>query len=486
MTTPHPHIQVTRLSRMGRRRSQSVTLPNANVRGQSMRRKDFLAQLKKERLKQQNKYNEEDEHEGNQQKHSEEQNHQPSVSQLAKSAMTMSMKRYPPPSAVTVTKVKRGISPGTLNFMYLQDDEQNQGQHGQTNRMQHFESTTSFEKHNLTTLTRNHSNLGSLETSMNPSTTSSTHLMAKSEIFDEKSFVTDNKDQARRNGVKDDPHKNVLKNDAIVNLNEREKNQNVQRNKFYKSSSASFMTAIIAIVIGVVAFAFGLSALIVALLVRATVESKLASNSTSSSSSESNGILPNACSAYTTIDDPTRSISAPGYALGCDNTAPFSNQSIGVWIRFIGTGGSTLPLSSPGMNLCGSTGTGWYAGSMPSSTGQITNGTACFTWYTTSSDPALDQHREAANVVSDTSIVNINQNVINDKHIDTNSQTSSFRHAPVPVPTGFTTSLNISYYKYQVNLSDHEYHCPESQKCDSEFKCQNFDFFQISVGRYKN
>ncbi|CAM2729243.1 unnamed protein product, partial [Rotaria socialis] len=68
--------------------------------------------------------------------------------------------------------------------------------------------------------------------------------------------------------------------------------------------------------------------------------------------------------------------------LGCDNTAPFSNQSIGVWIRFIGTGGSTLPLSSPGMNLCGSTGTGWYAGSMPSSTGQITNGTACFTWYT--------------------------------------------------------------------------------------------------------
>ncbi|CAM4877292.1 unnamed protein product [Rotaria socialis] len=104
----------------------------------------------------------------------------------------------------------------------------------------------------------------------------------------------------------------------------------------------------------------------------------------------------------------------------------------------------------------------------------------------TSSDPALDQHREAANVVSDTSIVNINQNVINDKHIDTNSQTSSFRHAPVPVPTGFTTSLNISYYKYQVNLSDHEYHCPESQKCDSEFKCQNFDFFQISVGRYKN
>ncbi|CAF3870287.1 unnamed protein product [Rotaria magnacalcarata] len=381
MTTPHPHIQVTHLSRMRRRRSQSVALPNASVRGQSMRRKEFLAQLQNERLKQQNKYHEEDEHEENQQKHSEEQNHQPSVSRLARSTKTVSVKRYAPPSAVTVTKVKRGISPATLNFTYLQDDEQNQGQHGQSDRIQHVESTTSFEKRNLTTLTRNDSNLDSLQTSLNPSTTSSTHLMTKSEIFDQNFFITENKDQARRNNAKDDPNRNVLKNDAIVNLSEREKNQNVKRKKFYNRSSASFVTAIIAIVIGIIAFAFGLSALIVALLVRATVDSNLASNSTSSSSSGSSGSLSAACSAYTTIDDPTRSISASGYALGCDNTAPFSNQSIGVWIRFIGTGGSTLPLSSPGMNLCGSTGTGWYAGTMPSSTGQITNGTACFTWY---------------------------------------------------------------------------------------------------------
>ncbi|CAF1244574.1 unnamed protein product [Rotaria magnacalcarata] len=403
MTTPHPHIQVTHLSRMRRRRSQSVTLPNASVRGQSMRRKELLAQLQNERLKQQNKYHEEDEHEENQQKHSEEQNHQPSVSRLARSTKTVSVKRYAPPSAVTISKVKRGISPATLNFTYLQDDEQNQGQHKQSDRIQHVESTTSFEKRNLTTLSktfefqnvenmfkarylnltiaRNDSNLDSLQTSLNPSTTSSTHLMTKSEIFDQNFFITDNKDQARRNNAKDDPNRNVLKNDAIVNLSEREKNQNVQRKKFYNRSSASFVTAIIAIVIGIIAFAFGLSALIVALLVRATVDSNLASNSTSSSSSGSSGTLSAACSAYTTIDDPTRSISASGYALGCDNTAPFSNQSIGVWIRFIGTGGSTLPLSSPGMNLCGSTGTGWYAGTMPSSTGQITNGTACFTWY---------------------------------------------------------------------------------------------------------
>ncbi|CAF4274393.1 unnamed protein product, partial [Rotaria magnacalcarata] len=72
--------------------------------------------------------------------------------------------------------------PATLNFTYLQDDEQNQGQHGQSDRIQHVESTTSFEKRNLTTLTRNDSNLDSLQTSLNPSTTSSTHLMTKSEI----------------------------------------------------------------------------------------------------------------------------------------------------------------------------------------------------------------------------------------------------------------------------------------------------------------
>ncbi|CAF4417606.1 unnamed protein product, partial [Rotaria sp. Silwood2] len=92
--------------------------------------------------------------------------------------------------------------------------------------------------------------------------------------------------------------------------------------------------------------------------------------------------LPSQCSAYTTLDDPTRNIAAVGYALGCDTTAPFINRTYPVWIRFIGTGGTELPLQTPGMNLCGSEGTGWYDGTMPSSTGQVLNGTACFTWYT--------------------------------------------------------------------------------------------------------
>lgn len=42
MVTPLPHVHVEYLSRMGRRRSQSVTLPNRgrqeNVRVQSIRR----------------------------------------------------------------------------------------------------------------------------------------------------------------------------------------------------------------------------------------------------------------------------------------------------------------------------------------------------------------------------------------------------------------------------------------------------------------
>ncbi len=104
-------------------------------------------------------------------------------------------------------------------------------------------------------------------------------------------------------------------------------------------------------------------------------------NSVSASSISNNPAwLSYACSSYTTINDPTRSINAAGYALGCDNAAPF-NQSNPIWIRFVGTGGTTLPLATPGMNLCGSTGTGWYNGVMPSS-GEIANGTACFTWLT--------------------------------------------------------------------------------------------------------
>ncbi len=107
----------------------------------------------------------------------------------------------------------------------------------------------------------------------------------------------------------------------------------------------------------------------------------LGSNSTNSSSSSSTDVATwtATCSSYTTLNDPTRSVFATGYALGCDNTAPFINRTTPIWSRFIGTGGTQLPLTTPGLNICGSVGTGWYSGVMPSS-GQIVNGTACFTW----------------------------------------------------------------------------------------------------------
>jgi hypothetical protein len=172
------------------------------------------------------------------------------------------------------------------------------------------------------------------------------------------------------------------------------------------------MAAIIGIIIGAIAFAFALTSLVLVLLLRSTVAAQLgknklsislllivkyymrkiflsisgtnstSSNSLSSSSSSGSRGWPSGCSAYTTLDDPTRNVYAAGYALGCDSTAPFTNRTNPVWIRFTGTGGTTLPLTTPGINLCGSVGTGWYDGSMPSSSGTIVNGTVCFTWYT--------------------------------------------------------------------------------------------------------
>lgn len=107
-----------------------------------------------------------------------------------------------------------------------------------------------------------------------------------------------------------------------------------------------------------------------------------ASNSSSSAlSSNGGGALPSACSNYHTLKDAARHVSAPGYALGCDNTSPFINRTHPVWIRFEHPAGTMLPLTTPGMNVCGTEGTGWYDGVMPSSAGSIVNGTACFTWY---------------------------------------------------------------------------------------------------------
>ena len=105
----------------------------------------------------------------------------------------------------------------------------------------------------------------------------------------------------------------------------------------------------------------------------------LAGNSTNSTSRTNYALWSAACSSYQPINDATRNVNAAGYALACDNTGYFANDSNPTWIRFTGSGGTTLPLATPGMNVCGSQGTGWYAGTMPSS-GEMVNGTVCFTW----------------------------------------------------------------------------------------------------------
>ena len=119
------------------------------------------------------------------------------------------------------------------------------------------------------------------------------------------------------------------------------------------------------------------------LFVGALNSNSSSSSLSSSSSSSGSGTLPSACSNYQSLNnDPTRHVSAPGYALACDNTLPFLNRTTPIWIRFEGPGGTTLPLTTPGTNVCGTEGAGWYDGVMPTTTGSIVNGTVCFTWST--------------------------------------------------------------------------------------------------------
>ncbi|CAF3424622.1 unnamed protein product [Rotaria sp. Silwood1] len=387
MATPLPTVHVAHTARMRRRRSQSVTISNTgpqdnNIRVQSLGRKEFVAQLQKERLKQQMKHDEQDEGQDEQQ-HNEEDRHQPTVSRLAKSSRTMSMRKMATSAGVTVTTVKKELPSTASKTTHAQEDEQNHTHQVQVTHVPRLGSTRSIKRPNPITLESNGSYLESSQTLSNPMTassipliTSSSNYMTKSEIFDQEFSLNDGKDRTRRND---------LKSQSSIRLDEQERNPNVSCTRPYASSSAHFLTSVVAIMIGCIAFAFSLTALVLVLLLRSTVDSKLgffsiiATNSTTSSSSS--GTLPSACSNYTTLDDPTRNVAAAGYALGCDTTSPFINRTMPVWIRFIGTGGSTLPLATPGMNLCGSEGTGWYDGTMPSSTGEIINGTACFTWY---------------------------------------------------------------------------------------------------------
>ncbi|CAF4364473.1 unnamed protein product [Adineta steineri] len=82
----------------------------------------------------------------------------------------------------------------------------------------------------------------SSQTSDNPYATSSTNIMSKSDQFDQEFHLGDSKDHARRNDTKDH---------GSIKINGREKYYNVSGGKQPTKSSASYMTAIIAIIVGV-------------------------------------------------------------------------------------------------------------------------------------------------------------------------------------------------------------------------------------------
>ncbi|CAF3494375.1 unnamed protein product, partial [Rotaria sp. Silwood2] len=80
------------------------------------------------------------------------------------------------------------------------------------------------------------------------------------------------------------------------------------------------------------------------------------------------------CSSYTVVNDPLRNIARYGMGGSCDNGPLFNTNIGGRWIRFIGTGGTIIPLTSPGMNHCGAYLTGWFNGTLPSTVGTIVSG----------------------------------------------------------------------------------------------------------------
>ena len=84
------------------------------------------------------------------------------------------------------------------------------------------------------------------------------------------------------------------------------------------------------------------------------------------------------CSSYTTINDPTRNANVSGLYSTCDTGPLFNTTNGGSWIRFIGTGGTIIPMTSPGPNHCGGYLPGWSNGSLPTTVGLVANTTICF------------------------------------------------------------------------------------------------------------
>ncbi|CAF1037239.1 unnamed protein product [Adineta ricciae] len=87
------------------------------------------------------------------------------------------------------------------------------------------------------------------------------------------------------------------------------------------------------------------------------------------------------CSSYTTINDPTRSVTQTTVYGVCDQSEIFNATTHGSWIRFVGAGGTTIPLLSPAPPACGAYVVGWFNGTMPTTPGTSMNATICFSVY---------------------------------------------------------------------------------------------------------
>ncbi|CAF2525336.1 unnamed protein product [Rotaria sp. Silwood2] len=87
------------------------------------------------------------------------------------------------------------------------------------------------------------------------------------------------------------------------------------------------------------------------------------------------------CSSYTVVNDPSRNIATSGIGGACDNGPLFNTSIGGRWIRFMGTGGTIIPLTSPGVNHCGAFLSGWFNGTLPSKIETIVSGNICFTTF---------------------------------------------------------------------------------------------------------
>ncbi|CAF3623185.1 unnamed protein product [Rotaria sp. Silwood1] len=129
----------------------------------------------------------------------------------------------------------------------------------------------------------------------------------------------------------------------------------------------------VAVVVGVIV---GVSKSQQSIVETTTIDNQTSLSTTTSVSSISIGNQSGPpCSSYTTIDDPSRNIAQSSLFGSCDNGSPFNASNDGSWIRFIGTGGTIIPLAAPAQGHCGAYVGGWFNGTLPTTVGTVANGT---------------------------------------------------------------------------------------------------------------